>query len=78
VRPLLLKAQVDGNYKEIVDPTLENNYSLQEMKIMIDCAFACVRWTPQARPPMSQVCNLIVTSYGKNCATLTNLLTSFY
>lgn len=63
--PLLVKALADDNYNEIVDPRLATDYSLEEMKLMVTCAFACVRRSPQARPPMSQVCNLITTNYGK-------------
>ncbi|KAJ1685119.1 hypothetical protein LUZ63_016509 [Rhynchospora breviuscula] len=55
-RPLLTQALVDDNYNNLVDPRLANNYSLTEMKLMVACASACVRWSPQARPPMSQVC----------------------
>ncbi|KAF3328703.1 Proline-rich receptor-like protein kinase PERK4 [Carex littledalei] len=55
VWPLLLKALADDNYNEIVDPRLAADYSLEEMKLMVTCAFACVRRSPQARPPMSQV-----------------------
>ncbi|XP_078175310.1 proline-rich receptor-like protein kinase PERK15 [Carex rostrata] len=54
-RPLLLEALVDNNYNDIVDPRLANNYNLHEMNLIIACASACVRQSPQARPPMSQV-----------------------
>ncbi|KAF3328694.1 proline-rich receptor-like protein kinase PERK1 [Carex littledalei] len=54
-RQLLLQALVDHNYHDIVDPRLANNYNSEEMKLMVACASACVRWSPQARPPMSQV-----------------------
>ncbi|XP_078175316.1 proline-rich receptor-like protein kinase PERK15 isoform X2 [Carex rostrata] len=54
-RPLLLQALVDNNYNDIVDPRLENNYNLHEMNLIAACASACVRQSPQARPPMSQV-----------------------
>ncbi|XP_078174998.1 PTI1-like tyrosine-protein kinase At3g15890 isoform X2 [Carex rostrata] len=55
VWPLLLKALADDNYNKIVDPRLATDYNLEEMKLMVTCAFACVRRSPQARPPMSQV-----------------------
>nr|CAD1843355.1 unnamed protein product [Ananas comosus var. bracteatus] len=45
----------DGNYDALVDPRLENNYDRGEMRRMVACASACVRWSPQYRPPMTQV-----------------------
>jgi hypothetical protein len=56
-RPLLVQALVEDNYSDIVDPRLANNYNPSELKLMVACASACVRRLPQARPPMSQVCN---------------------
>ncbi|OAY73058.1 Proline-rich receptor-like protein kinase PERK15, partial [Ananas comosus] len=44
----------DGNYDALVDPRLENNYDRGEMRRMVACASACVRWSPQYRPPMTQ------------------------
>nr|CAD1843353.1 unnamed protein product [Ananas comosus var. bracteatus] len=45
----------DGNYDALADPRLENNYDRGEMRRMVACASACVRWSPQYRPPMTQV-----------------------
>ena len=58
---MLLQALVDHNYNDIVDPRLANNYNSEEMNIMVACASACVRQSPQARPPMSQVYDLFTS-----------------
>ncbi|KAK6128438.1 hypothetical protein DH2020_037806 [Rehmannia glutinosa] len=39
-RPLLAKAQEDGNYSELVDPRLEGKYDTHEMARMVACAAA--------------------------------------
>lgn len=48
--------------RKYISRRLANNYSPEEMKLMM----ACVRRSPQARPPMSQVCDSFTNiNYGK-------------
>ncbi|KAA8531863.1 hypothetical protein F0562_006420 [Nyssa sinensis] len=54
-RPLLQRALEDGNYEELVDPRLENNYISHEMARMIGCAAAGIRHSARRRPRMSQI-----------------------
>lgn len=54
-RPILTRALGDGNFEELVDPRLENNYSPSEMARMVACAAACIRHSARRRPKMSQV-----------------------
>nr|TKS00179.1 proline-rich receptor-like protein kinase PERK4 [Populus alba] len=54
-RPLMITSLDTGNYNELVDPMLENNYNHQEMQRMIACAAASIRHSARKRPKMSQV-----------------------
>ncbi|KAL5715221.1 non-specific serine/threonine protein kinase [Ranunculus cassubicifolius] len=54
-RPILTKAIGDGNYDELVDPRLEDNYDPNEMARMVACAAASVRHSGKRRPKMSQI-----------------------
>ena len=54
-RPLMAKALEDGNYSELVDPRLENNYNPQEMARMVASAASSVRHSARRRPKMSQI-----------------------
>ncbi|RVW22666.1 Proline-rich receptor-like protein kinase PERK4 [Vitis vinifera] len=54
-RPLLSRALADGNYDELVDRFLENNYNTQEMARMVACAAASIRHSAKRRPKMSQI-----------------------
>ncbi|KAL5557269.1 hypothetical protein UlMin_039505 [Ulmus minor] len=54
-RPLLQRAIEDGNYGELVDPRLENNYNSHEMARMIASAAASIRHSARKRPKMSQI-----------------------
>ncbi|CAN0900140.1 Proline-rich receptor-like protein kinase PERK1 [Linum grandiflorum] len=54
-RPLLSRAQEDGNYDVLVDPKLQDNYDHNEMTRMVACAAACIRHSARRRPRMSQV-----------------------
>ncbi|KMZ59173.1 Protein kinase superfamily protein [Zostera marina] len=54
-RPLLSKALSDGNFGEVVDPKLENNFSTIEMSHLAASAAACIRHSAKKRPRMSQV-----------------------
>ncbi|XP_026456113.1 proline-rich receptor-like protein kinase PERK7 [Papaver somniferum] len=54
-RPILTRALGDGNFEELVDPRLENNYSPSEMARMVACAAACIRHSARRRPKMSQI-----------------------
>ncbi|KAL9255531.1 Proline-rich receptor-like protein [Drosera capensis] len=54
-RPLLTKALEDGNFKELADPRLEQNYSSEEMAHMVACAAASIRHSARRRPKMSQI-----------------------
>ncbi|KAK7351470.1 hypothetical protein VNO77_10958 [Canavalia gladiata] len=54
-RPLLAQALQDGDFNNLVDPRLLNNYEADEMARMITCAAACVRHSAWLRPRMSQI-----------------------
>ncbi|KAB5556876.1 hypothetical protein DKX38_007785 [Salix brachista] len=54
-RSLMTTSLDTGNYNELVDPMLENNYNHQEMQRMIACAAASIRHSARKRPKMSQV-----------------------
>lgn len=59
-RPLLSQAFENGNFDELVDPKLQNNYNHDEMIRMAACAASCVRHSARLRPRMSQVSWLIL------------------
>lgn len=61
-RPLLTHAMEEGEYDELVDPNLENNYNPNEMARMVACAAASIRHSARRRPKMSQV-NIYTTVY---------------
>ncbi|GAA0174925.1 hypothetical protein LIER_28209 [Lithospermum erythrorhizon] len=54
-RPLLTRALENGNFENLVDPRLENNYVKTEMFRLTEAAAACVRHFASKRPKMSQV-----------------------
>ncbi|EOA37340.1 hypothetical protein CARUB_v10011065mg [Capsella rubella] len=54
-RPLCMNAARDGDYSELVDPFLENQYEPYEMARMVACAAAAVRHSGRRRPKMSQI-----------------------
>ncbi|KAG7649038.1 putative proline-rich receptor-like protein kinase PERK7 RLK-Pelle-PERK-1 family [Arabidopsis thaliana] len=54
-RPLCMSAAQDGEYGELVDPFLENQYEPYEMARMVACAAAAVRHSGRRRPKMSQI-----------------------
>lgn len=54
-RPVLTQAIDDGNYNELVDPRLENNFNPHEMARMVACASASIRHSAKKRPKMSQI-----------------------
>ncbi|MED6109289.1 hypothetical protein PIB30_032055 [Stylosanthes scabra] len=54
-RPLLAQVLEDSDFKDLVDPRLQNNYGADEMTRMITCAAACVRHSARLRPRMSQI-----------------------
>ncbi|PSS30820.1 Proline-rich receptor-like protein kinase [Actinidia chinensis var. chinensis] len=54
-RPLLGRAIEDGNYEELVDPRLENNFLPHELARMIACAAASIRHSARRCPKMSQI-----------------------
>ncbi|KAG6663294.1 hypothetical protein CIPAW_02G016300 [Carya illinoinensis] len=54
-RPLLARALEEGEYDELVDPKLENNYNPNEMARMVACAAASIRHSARRRPKMSQI-----------------------
>ncbi|CAH2053357.1 unnamed protein product, partial [Thlaspi arvense] len=53
--PLCLNAAQDGDYSELVDPRLENQYEPYEMARMVACAAAAIRHSARRRPKMSQI-----------------------
>ena len=65
-RPLCMNAAQDGEYGELVDPFLENQYEPYEMARMVACAAAAVRHSGRRRPKMSQVNNKFVFYYQKS------------
>ncbi|PRQ53165.1 putative protein kinase RLK-Pelle-PERK-1 family [Rosa chinensis] len=54
-RPLLTDAVETGDFSELADPRLEENYVENEMFRMIEAASACVRHSATKRPRMRQV-----------------------
>ncbi|KAL0381374.1 UNVERIFIED_CONTAM: Proline-rich receptor-like protein kinase PERK5 [Sesamum angustifolium] len=54
-RPLLSKALEDGNYEELVDRRLGDNYVVHEVARMAACAAASIRHSARRRPKMSQI-----------------------
>ncbi|KAL8248970.1 hypothetical protein R6Q59_005838 [Mikania micrantha] len=54
-RPLIAKANEDGDYNELVDPRLKDNYDRNEMAQMASCAAASIRHSARRRPKMSQI-----------------------
>ncbi|KAA3468074.1 proline-rich receptor-like protein kinase PERK15 [Gossypium australe] len=53
-RPLCARAMEDGNFGQLVDPRLGNNFVNHEMASMVSCASACVRHSARQRPKMRQ------------------------
>ncbi|XP_010936757.1 proline-rich receptor-like protein kinase PERK8 [Elaeis guineensis] len=58
-RPLLSHALETGEFEELPDPRLENNYNQSEMFRMIEAAAACVRHSAAMRPRMSKVVRVL-------------------
>ncbi|KAK1358693.1 hypothetical protein POM88_043167 [Heracleum sosnowskyi] len=54
-RPILMRAVDGGDYNELVDPRLLDNYDADEMLRMVACAAACIRHSARRRPKMSQI-----------------------
>ncbi|KAG9450024.1 hypothetical protein H6P81_009989 [Aristolochia fimbriata] len=54
-RPLLTQALNHGNFEDLVDPRLDNNYVENEMFRIIEAAAACIRHSASMRPRMGQV-----------------------
>ncbi|KAJ8497915.1 hypothetical protein OPV22_008467 [Ensete ventricosum] len=63
-RPLLVHALDTGNYEELVDPKLENNFAKNDMLQMIEAAAACVRHSAPKRPRMVQVLRALDSGGG--------------
>lgn len=57
--PIITTALAEGDYSELVDPRLQDNYVPQEMARMVACAGACIRRSSKRRPRMSQVRTII-------------------
>ncbi|WZZ28871.1 hypothetical protein YC2023_012272 [Brassica napus] len=62
-KPLMLQALNTGNYHGLVDPRLEKDFDISEIKRMVLCADACVQHSAKHRPKMSQPLGDI-TSYN--------------
>ncbi|KAJ3694562.1 hypothetical protein LUZ60_010042 [Juncus effusus] len=59
-RPLLVQAaSTGGKFEALIDPRLESNYDVDEMKRMIGCAGACIQFFVEKRPHMSQVVRVL-------------------
>lgn len=69
-RPLLVHAIESGNFTELVDPRLDDNYARPDMSRMIEAAAACVRHSAPKRPRMVQVVRALDTD--RDMADLTN------
>ncbi|XVF67707.1 hypothetical protein PTKIN_Ptkin10aG0143400 [Pterospermum kingtungense] len=54
-RPLCETAAQTGDYSQLVDPRLENNFVHHEMVTLVACAAACVRHSSRRRPKMRQI-----------------------
>ncbi|XP_057420664.1 proline-rich receptor-like protein kinase PERK12 isoform X2 [Lotus japonicus] len=54
-RPLLLRSFETREFRELIDPRLENHYVEGEMFRMIEAAAACIRHCAPRRPRMAQV-----------------------
>ncbi|XP_043708700.1 putative proline-rich receptor-like protein kinase PERK6 [Telopea speciosissima] len=54
-RPILTRSLETGNYDELVDPRLEDNYVPHEMAQMVACAAASIRHSARRRPKMKQI-----------------------
>ncbi|XP_074345766.1 putative proline-rich receptor-like protein kinase PERK6 [Apium graveolens] len=54
-RPILMRAVEGGDYNDLVDPRLLDNYDADEMLRMVACAAACIRHSARRRPKMSQI-----------------------
>lgn len=54
-RPLLAHAIETGDFGELPDPKLGNNYNETEMFRMIEAAAACTRHSASMRPRMGKV-----------------------
>ncbi|KAG5415858.1 hypothetical protein IGI04_003425 [Brassica rapa subsp. trilocularis] len=54
-KPLMLQALNTGNYHGLVDPRLEKDFDISEIKRMVLCADACVQHSAMHRPKMSQI-----------------------
>jgi hypothetical protein len=55
MEPKLAQALQENKFRQIVDPRLRRQYNHDEMKMMIACAAACIRNSPQERPPINRV-----------------------
>uniref|UniRef100_M4DXK7 non-specific serine/threonine protein kinase n=2 Tax=Brassica campestris TaxID=3711 RepID=M4DXK7_BRACM len=62
-KPLMLQALNTGNYHGLVDPRLEKDFDISQIKRMVLCADACVQHSAKHRPKMSQPLGDI-TSYN--------------
>ncbi|KAL1061801.1 hypothetical protein V6Z11_D13G037400 [Gossypium hirsutum] len=54
-RPLCERAMENGNFGELVDRRLENNFVHHEMVSMVACASASIRHSARRRPKMRQI-----------------------
>ncbi|KAM0932935.1 putative protein kinase RLK-Pelle-PERK-1 family [Dioscorea sansibarensis] len=54
-RPLLTRALDTGEFQDLPDPRLDNNYNESQMFRMIEAAAACTRHSAAMRPQMGQV-----------------------
>lgn len=74
-RPLLVHALETGDFKELVDPALGNNFARSEMRRMIEAAAACVRHSAPNRPRMMQVTQyLFFINFQKSASLVEDLL----
>ncbi|CAM8926632.1 unnamed protein product [Rhodiola kirilowii] len=58
-RSVLARAMEDGDFSELADPRLEQNYDHQEMMRLVACASACIRHSARRRARMSQIVRVL-------------------
>uniref|UniRef100_A0A0C9RVY6 non-specific serine/threonine protein kinase n=1 Tax=Wollemia nobilis TaxID=56998 RepID=A0A0C9RVY6_9CONI len=63
-RPLLNCALQDGNFEDLADPELENNFDRDKMFCMLRVAAACTCYSAQRRPRMGQVVRVLEGDTG--------------
>lgn len=77
-KPLLTQALEDGNFQNIVDPMLQNDYNSTEIARVIACTAACLHESARRRPRMSQIVRALEGSIPLNQLTEPGELSNYY